>query len=92
MAAWENSGNRAALIDGPDIWEVIRMVHEAPGNGERRMEEVAEAVDLPLSQVALAVDFYASNPDAIDRRIETDEREAERTRMLLERRERLLSS
>lgn len=86
------AGRRAALIGGPDIWEVIRAVNEAPGKGEQRMEEVAEAVDLPLAEVRLAVDFYSSNPDAIDRRIETDEREAQRIRTLVERREHLLSS
>lgn len=77
---------------GFHTWGVIRAVNEASGKGEQRMEQVADAVDLPLSQVALAVDFYASNPDAIDRRIETDEREAERIRSQVERREQLLSS
>ena len=86
------TGRRAALVGGPDVWEVIRDVRHAKGRGDKRLATVATSAGLAIPQVRLAVDFYTSNPDEIDRRIEADEREAERVRTLIERRERLLSS
>lgn len=86
------TGRRAALVGGPDVWEVIRDVRHASGRGDKRLSAVAQATGLTLAQVRLAVDFYTSNPDEVDSRIEADEREAERVRALIERRERLLSS
>jgi len=86
------TGRRAGLVTGPDIWEIVRAVREAKGRGEKRLHAVAAATALPLAQVRLAVDFYAAHPDEIDRRIEADEREADRIRELIERREQLLSS
>ena len=79
-------------MGGPDVWEVIRDVRHARGRGDKRLASVAATTGLPLSQVRLAVDFYAANPDEVDHRIEADERESERVRTLIERRERLLSS
>ena len=86
------TGRRAALVGGPDVWEVIRDVRHARGRGDKRLASVAATTGLPLSRVRLAVDFYAANPDEVDHRIEADERESERVRTLIERRERLLSS
>ncbi len=85
------TGRRAGLVAGPDIWEVIRSVRAAGGRGDKRLRAVAESTGLALSQVRLAVDFYAAHPDEIDRRIEADERAADRIRELIDRREHLLS-
>ena len=86
------TGRRAALVSGPDVWEVIRDVRHAKGRGDKRLASVAKAAGLTLAQVRLAVEFYTSNPDEIDHRVEADGREAERVRTLIQRRERLLSS
>lgn len=86
------TGRRAGLVAGPDVWEVIRTVSASRGRGEKRLRATAEAAGLPVSQVRLAVDFYAAHPAEIDERIEADDREAERVRQLITRRERLLSS
>jgi hypothetical protein len=86
------TGRRAALVGGPDVWEVVRDVRTAKGRGEKRLAAVASNSGLTLPQVRLAVDFYTSNPDEIDRRIELDEQEAQRVQALIERREQLLSS
>ena len=86
------TGRRAGLVSGPDVWEVIRTVGASKGRGEKRLRAAADAAGLPLSQVRLAVDFYAAHSTEIDARIEADEREAERVRELITRRERLLSS
>lgn len=67
-------------------------VRKTKGRGDKRLAAVATSTGLKLAQVRLAVDFYTENPDEIDQRIEADQREAERVRKLIERRERLLSS
>ena len=85
-------GRRAGLVAGPDIWEVVRAVRDTKGRGEKRLGAVADATGLLLSQIRLAVDFYAAHPAEIDQRIEADNREAERVRELINRRQRLLSS
>lgn len=86
------AGRRAGLLNGPDVWEVVRAVSEAKGRGEQRLKAAAEAADLPLPQVRLAVDFYTAHPEEIDQRIEADQQEAKRIRALIDRREQLLSS
>ena len=85
-------GRRAGLVAGPDIWEVVRAVRDTKGRGEKRLGAVADATGLLLSQIRLAVDFYAAHPAEIDQRIEADNREAERVRELINRRQHLLSS
>ncbi len=86
------TGRRAGLVAGPDVWEIIRDVKATAGRGEKRLRATAEGAGLAVSQVRLAVDFYAAHPDEIDERIALDEREAERVRELITQRERLLSS
>src|SRR5664279_3785354 len=54
------TGRRAGLVNGHDIWEVIRAIREDGEQGEKRLKAVAESGDLSLPQVRLAVDFYTS--------------------------------
>jgi hypothetical protein len=86
------TGRRAALVGGPDVWEIVRAVSQAKGRGEARLRTVAKEHDLPLGRARLAVEFYAAFPDEIDERIEADERAAARIREEITRRETLLSS
>lgn len=86
------TGRRAALVGGPDVWEIVRAVSEAKGRGETRLRAVANAHDLSLARTRLAVEFYAAFPNEINERIEADERAAERIREAITRREQLLSS
>lgn len=86
------TGRRAGLVAGPDVWEVVRAVKDSTGQGEKRLRAAAEASGLAVSQVRLAVDFYAAHPAEVDERIALDEREAVRVRRLITERERLLSS
>lgn len=85
------AGRRAALVGGPDVWEVVRAVSQGTGRGEARLRAIAETHDLPVSRVRLAVDFYAAFPDEIDERIEADQAAADRIREEIVRREQLLS-
>ena len=85
------TGRRAALVGGPDVWEVIRDLQRAPGRGMERVEHLADEVGISLSLVTLATDFYCAYPEEIDARVEDDERAAEQIRHQAERREALLS-
>ena len=85
------TGRRAALVGGPDVWEVIRDLQRAPGRGMERVECLARELGISVSLVTLATDFYCAFPEEIDARIEADERVAEQVRRHAERREALLS-
>ena len=86
-----SAGRRAALMGGPDVWEVVRDLAHAPGRGMERVENLAVEIGLPVASVLLAADFYAASPGEIDALIEADERAAEEVRQQAGRRERLLS-
>lgn len=86
------TGRRAGLVGGPDVWEVIRDLRGWSGRGMERIERLAEELELPVSMVSLAADFYSSFPEEIDARIEANERAAEQVRRRIEQRENLLSS
>ena len=84
-------GRRAALVGGPDVWEVVRDLAAAPGRGMDRVENLATETGLTTTSVLLAADFYASFPEEVDALIEADERAAEEVRRQARRREQLLS-
>ena len=84
------TGRRAALAGGPDVWEIVRTVRQAPGRGEARLARVARESDLPVRLAHLAIDFAAAYPDEIEARIQLDDEAAARMRERVRRRERLL--
>ncbi len=86
------TGRRAGLVGGPDVWEVIRDLRGWPGRGMERIERLAEELELPVSMVSVAADFYSAFPEEIDARIEANEQAAEQIRRQIEQRENLLSS
>lgn len=85
------AGRRAALLGGPDVWEVVRDLRHTPGRGSQRVATLAEEIDLAPARIRLAADFYAAHPDEVDRLIALDEDAARRARQLIKRREQLLS-
>lgn len=60
---------RAALIDGPDIWEVIQAIDSHPGDREAAIPTTAELLNLTEQQVQAAIDYRATNREEIDTRI-----------------------
>ena len=86
------TGRRAGLVGGPDVWEVIRDLRGWSSRGMERIERLAKELELPVSMVSLAADFYSSFPEEIDARIEANEQAAEQIRRRIEQRENLLSS
>lgn len=64
------TGPRAALRDGPDIWEVIQTIDGHPGDPEAAIPATAELLDLTEQQVQAAIDYRSFNREEIDVRIE----------------------
>lgn len=64
------TGPRAALIDGPDIWEVIQTIDGHQGDREAAILAAAELLNLTEQQVQAALDHRAANREEIDARIE----------------------
>jgi hypothetical protein len=85
------TGRRAGVLGGPDVWEIVAEVQRTRATGQRRVRRVADTLRLPITQVRLAIDFYAGHPEEIDERISASERAAERLRESIARREHLLS-
>ena len=85
------AGRRAALVGGPDLWEVVRDLAHAPGRGMDRVGNLAAETGLPAASVLLAADFYTEFPEEIDALIDANERAAEEVRLQAARREQLLS-
>jgi hypothetical protein len=63
------TGRRAALIRGPDVWEVMSTVLQAEGNREQVIATSVEWLGLPPSAIQVAMDYYAEFQDEIDDRI-----------------------
>ena len=86
------TGRRAAVVGGPDVWEIIRALKQTPGKDERRVRTLADELALSTAQIRLAIDFYGVNPAEVDDRIAADDLAAEQLSERINRRERLLSS
>lgn len=67
------SGRRAALVGGPDVWEVIQAIDSHPGD-KATVPATAELLNLTEQQVQAAIDYRASNPDEIAARIKLNAR------------------
>lgn len=63
------AGRRAALANGPDVWELIATLKAGNARGERAVSATADLLGLTESQVRAAVRYYASFGEEIDRRI-----------------------
>lgn len=90
------AGRRASLAAGSDVWEVIRSLRDAkarePGlTDAARVQLVADNSGLTVGQVRTAVDYYASYPDEIDRRLSDADAAEEAALAAWERRVELLS-
>ncbi len=77
------TGRRAALADGPDVWEIVRGLAQARlGDGDP-IELLMASTNLREDQIRLAVGYYSAYPDEVDARIHEDEEAATRLRALL---------
>jgi hypothetical protein len=86
------TGRRAALANGPDVWEIILALRSAPGDAEAKVADAAEQLGLPERLIRLGLDFASTYPDEIRHRIELNDQAAERVREMAAERARLLAS
>ncbi len=52
------SGRRAALSNGPDVWEMIKFLHEIDERGQAAVAAAAEVFGLPEARVRTAMRYY----------------------------------
>jgi hypothetical protein len=64
------TGRRAALIRGPDVWEIMPTVLEAEGELDERVQAAVEWHGLSEGAVRTAVAYYQEFPEEINERIE----------------------
>lgn len=72
------AGRRAALANGPDVWEVVKTLKEAWPSQEQAIAGAMRWGNLSRAQVDVAVRYYADFPDEVDERIAHNREEAER--------------
>jgi hypothetical protein len=77
------TGPRAALCDGPDVWEVIAAVHalrdeDPTRHGEALERELRTVTGLTTAQVTAVLDYYTAHPEDVDTRIADNVETAER--------------
>ena len=60
---------RAALADGPDVWEIVARLRDLEGAEEQRIADLTAETDVHPRLIRLALDFAAAHPDAITLRI-----------------------
>ena len=68
------AGRRPALRRGPDIWEVINALHANDGD----VGDTAEVLNLPESEVRIALGYYADNKSEIDDWLRANDEEFDR--------------
>jgi uncharacterized protein (DUF433 family) len=72
------SGRRAALPNGPDVWEVVDALQSSGRKRERAIAAAADWGSLSVGQVRSAVQYYAEYREEIDERIRLNREEADR--------------
>ena len=60
------TGRRAALVLGPDIWEVIKAAREMDERGDAAVAAVAMLLNLSAERVGVALRYHAAYADEID--------------------------
>ncbi len=81
------AGRRPALAEGPDVWEVIRVLRNVQASAERAIDEAAQWLGLRRDQVEAALRYYAEYAVEIDDWIQRLDEEATRTHAIWQRRQ-----
>jgi hypothetical protein len=83
-------GRVAAVADGPDVAEIVRIVRGLESRGDERVGEAARWFDLPEHKVRLAIGYYAEFTPEIDEELRLRADAEQRVRAQLERQRDLL--
>jgi hypothetical protein len=77
-------GRRVSLVDGPDVWEVVRELRRASAEGVADpVASTARGLGLTPEQVERAAGYYGAYPKEVDERLRAEELAAERVRRTL---------
>jgi hypothetical protein len=63
-------GRRAALVSGPDVWEVVLYLREVDERGDAALDAAAETFDLPHARLRAALHYHAAHADEIDAEVD----------------------
>lgn len=63
------TGRRAALVGGPDIWELMSTLRQGKAKGEKAVSGAAKLLGLTEAQVRIGVRYYSDYPEEVDERI-----------------------
>jgi hypothetical protein len=72
------AGRRPGLADGPDVWEVARVIKGVEAHGDDVVRRTAELTGLTREQVRTALRYYAEFRDEVDAWIDRVDAEADR--------------
>ena len=84
-------GWRAALIAGPDVWEVAAAVKNSSARSDAAIAATAGEMGLSSAQVKTALDYFSNHPDEIEGQIAENERSADEALRAWEAQQRLLA-
>ncbi|MGY0234736.1 hypothetical protein [Longispora urticae] len=85
------SGRRAALVAGPDVWEVIQVLREVDERGPSAVAATAEILSLQQPQIKIAIRYYADYAAEIDFEIAQADAESAAAQAAWEAEQRLLA-
>ncbi len=74
------SGRRAALLRGPDVWEVVALLRSLDARGDAAVEEAAGWLGTPAAAIRHALGYYGEFPEEIEAEITANERATEGAR------------
>lgn len=70
------TGRRAALVAGPDVWEVVKALREVEERGPAAAGVVADLLGLTEAQVLTALRYYGDYGEEVDAEIALAEDES----------------
>ncbi len=85
------AGRRAAVLGGPDVWVLARLLREREGPAEDTVAFIAGELTLTAEQVRAAAGYYAEFRDEVDGWLDRLDEEADRAEAEWRRRQAILS-
>ena len=79
------AGRRPALGSGPDVAEVVSVIHHLAETGDEAEAEAARWLELPQPAVRSAVNYYVEFTDEIDELIAANEAAADEAELRWQR-------
>ena len=64
------TGRRAALVAGPDVWEVMAGLRDVDLTSDAEIKAEAAWLEMPVSRLRAALSYYAEFREEIDDRID----------------------